>query len=104
MKRPVLWAEAARDDYLGIIRFIAQENPDAAERVADGIDQAILRLGDMAVGRAGRVSGTYEKVVAGLPYIIAYDIVAQPDGGEMIAVLHVIHGARNWPKGEWPEP
>lgn len=104
MKRAIVWADAARDDYLGIIRFIAQENPDAAERVAECLDQAVLRLGEIAIGRPGRVAGTYEKVVAGLPYIVAYEIVARPDDSEMIAILHVIHGARHWPEGGWPEP
>lgn len=104
MKRPVVWADAARDDYLGIIRFIAQENPLAAERVAGCLDEAVLGLGEMAIGRPGRVSGTYEKVVPGLPYIVAYEIIRWPDGSERIAILHLIHGARHWPEGEWPEP
>lgn len=104
MKRPVVWADTARSDYLRIIRFIAQENPDAAERVADDLDGAVVGLGEMAIGRPGRVSGTYEKVVSGLPYIIAYAITVEADHGETIAVLHVIHGARDWPEGGWPEP
>ncbi len=104
MKRPVVWADAALADYLGIIRFIAQENPDAAERVAERLDETIVLLGEMAIGRPGRVSGTYEKVVTGLPYIIAYEIAARPDGGEMVAILHVIHGARDWLESAWPEP
>lgn len=103
MKRRVLWADSARNDYLGIVRHIAQENPDAAEGVANRIEEAAAALSDFATGRAGRVTGTYEKVLPGLPYILAYEVVSRPEGGEMIAILHVIHGARDWPAEQWPE-
>lgn len=60
-------------------------------------------LGDKATGRRGRVTGTYEKVVTGRPYIIAYAIEAMQAGGERVVILHVIHAARDWPKGQWPK-
>ena len=102
MKRRVVWSNTARDDYLAILRHIAEENPGAAERVADRIEGAAAGLSDFATGRAGRVIGTYEKLLPGLPYILAYELVSRPEGGEMVAILHVIHGARDWPAGEWP--
>ncbi len=102
MKRPVVWADSARADYFGIVRHIARGNPDAAVRVAARIEDAVAALCDFATGRAGRVSGTYEKVLPGLPYILAYEIVPRPEGGEVVAILHVIHGARDWPAEEWP--
>ena len=80
MKRRVVWSDTARDNYLALLRTIAEDNPDAA----------------------GRVSGTCEKVLPGLPYILAYELVSRPEGGEVVAILHVIHGARDWPAGEWP--
>lgn len=102
MKRRVVWSNTARDDYFAILRYIAEENPGAAERVADRIESAAAGLSDFATGRAGRVTGTYEKVLPGLPYILAYELVSRLEGGEMVAILHVIHGARDWPAGEWP--
>lgn len=102
MKRLVVWSNGARDDDLAIIRTIAQENPDAAEHVAHRIGEAASALSDFATGRAGRVHGTYEKVVSNLPCILAYEIVTRSEGGEMVAILHVIHGARDWPTGHWP--
>jgi plasmid stabilization system protein ParE len=57
----------------------------------------------MPTGRKGRVSGTYEKVVGGLPYIIAYALGDDPPHQETITILHVIHGARDWPEETWPE-
>jgi toxin ParE1/3/4 len=40
VRRKVVWSNGARDDYLALIRFIADEKPDAAERVADRMDEA----------------------------------------------------------------
>lgn len=103
MKRRVVWSDTARADYLAIIRYIAERNPDAALRVAERIEDAGAALGDFGTGRPGRVQGTYEKLVTGLPYIIAYEINPRPEGGETVAILHVIHGARDWPEDAWPE-
>jgi toxin ParE1/3/4 len=45
------------------------------------------------MGRAGRVEGTHEWVVRGLPYIIVYEIgTTDPDE---IVVLGVFHGAQD---------
>ncbi len=103
MKRPVVWSYSARNDLIDIIRYIADRNPYAAGRVADRIEEAATQLSDFATGRAGRVSGTYEKVLADLPYIISYEIMERPEGGETIVILHVIHGARDWPPDRWPK-
>ena len=103
MRRRVVWAQAARDDYLAAIRFIARDDPDAALRVAEKIEAAGDALAAFTTGRPGRVHGTYEKVVSGLPYIMAYEIIAtQKGGGEIVAILRVIHGARDWPPQQWP--
>ena len=101
MKRRVVWADTARADYLGVLRYIAHENPDAAERVAALIEEAANGLSDFVTGRAGRVTGTYEKVLPDLPYILAYEIIERPAGGELVAILHLIYGARDWPPEEW---
>ena len=101
--RRVVWSKDAIDDLDGIIAYIAERNPTAARRVIDRIEQAGLRLGEIATGRPGRVSGTYERVVPGLPYILAYAIQPLPAGEELIVILRAIHGARDWPAGQWPD-
>ncbi len=50
-----------------------------------------------ATGRPGRVAGTYEKVLAPLPYILVFALWPRPGGMEEIVILYVIHGARDWP-------
>lgn len=102
MSRPVRWSTDALTDLADQVAYIAAENPSAARRVADAIDKSALALGDMPTGRAGRVTGTYEKSVTGLPYILAYAIT-QAGGEETVAIVRVIHTARNWPAEKWPD-
>jgi plasmid stabilization system protein ParE len=100
--RPVVWSTQARQDYLDILRYVARDNPIAAERVVDAIERAGIDLGSFATGRPGRVSGTYEKSVPRLPYIVAYAVTAR-GGRETISILRVIHTARDWPIEERPD-
>ena len=92
----VVWSESALDDLDSAIAYIAADNPVAARKVLERIDTAADGLGQAATGRRGRIAGTYEKSVRGLPYIIAYAIQPLPSGRERIVILRVIHGARNW--------
>ncbi|WP_312797784.1 type II toxin-antitoxin system RelE/ParE family toxin [Tianweitania sp.] len=100
--RPVVWSRTALDDALEILRYVAADDPNAAERMIEAIEAAGNRLGMMATGRPGRVVGTYEKSVMRLPYVIAYAVEAA-EGEERIVILRVIHTARNWPSGNWPQ-
>ena len=102
--REVFWSKDALDDLSSVIAYIAAESPRAALDVIDKIESAGIALGNMATGRKGRVSGTYEKPVAGLAYIMAYAIEPRLDGTERIVILRVIHGARNWRDESWPKP
>jgi len=99
----VVWSESALGDLDSAIAYIAADDLVAAGKVLERIDTAGESLGQVATGRRGRVAGTYEKSVRGLPYIIAYAIQPLPAGRERIVILRVIHGARNWPPSEWPK-
>jgi plasmid stabilization system protein ParE len=103
LKRSVLWAESALAELVESISYIAERNPAAAQRVRAEIDAAARALGIAAIGRRGRVAGTYEKVITGRPYILAYALLARQEGGEAVVILHVIHTSRDWPENEWPE-
>ena len=102
MSRPVRWSADALTDLADQVSYIAADNPSAARRVADAIDRTALALGDIPIGRPGRVTGTYEKSVTNLPYILAYAIT-QTSGEEEIAIVRVIHTSRDWSAEEWPE-
>ncbi len=101
MIREVVWSRAALDDVKAQITHIATGNPAAAARVATTLRTTATALSQYATGRPGRVVGTYEKSVQGLPYVIAYMIAPAPSG-ETIAILRVIHTSRDWPKDAWP--
>ena len=98
MTLTVLWSRDALDDLRAQIRHIARDSSDAALRVAQRISESASTLGQRPTGRPGRVPGTYEKSVRGLPYVIAYVLIA----GQRVAILRVIHTARDWPDGGWP--
>ena len=101
MRRPVFWSREALDDIKEQAAHIAKDNPATARRVADRIRDTGKALGDMAIGRPGRVTGTYEKSLARLPYIIAYEL--RPIAGrESVVIVRVIHTSQNWPDEEWP--
>jgi plasmid stabilization system protein ParE len=98
----VVWAASALDDIDSIVDYIAADDLRAARKVVERIATTAERLGRMAIGRGGRVAGTYEKSVVGVPYIISYALQQRPGGQERVVILRVIHSARNWPKGKWP--
>lgn len=97
MKRVEI-ARAAHADLEDIAAYIAQDNPLAAERVDQKLRVSIETLAKTPLGRPGRMPGTFEKVVRGLPYIIAFEL---PDK-QTLRILRVIHAARDWPEGGWP--
>lgn len=91
--RKVVWSDDARNDYFEILHYIADDDPDAAERAVDAIGKTGNALADFATGHPGQVAGTYEKSVSRLPYILVY---ALSDDDKSLTILRVIHTSRNW--------
>ena len=75
------------------IAYVAQRNPDAAERLRARI---MKRLRDLVEhpqsGRPGRVPGTRELVIAGTSYLIIYEVLESA-----VYILHIMHGRQQWP-------
>lgn len=84
----------AEADLLSIVETVAADSGAAtARRVYDRIRGALLPLDRFPLmARAGRVAGTRELSVPGLPYLVIFE--AEPDG---ILVIAIVHGARLWP-------
>lgn len=89
----VQWSDDALDDLEKQVVHIARDNLAAARRVAKRIRETGDALAEFATGHPGRVSGTYEKSVNRLPYIVVY---ALNDDDTVLTILHVIHTSRNW--------
>lgn len=87
----VAFAAAAKRDLVAIVDYIAQDNPVAAEAVFNAISTVAARLADFPeLGHAGRLPDTRELTVAGLPYLIVYQVVR-----DTVTIIAVFHGARD---------
>lgn len=88
------WTRLAERDLDGISDYIEADNPAAAARVVlEIIDQVESLLPEHpAIGRPGRVAGTRELVVRGLPYIVPYRV-----RDSTLELLRVLHTSRRWP-------
>ena len=89
--RPVRlrYTAQAREHIASIYSYIRDRNPVAATQVAARIRMAAEHLVDFPrMGHAGRVAGTHEWIVRGLPFIIVYQIETSPDGVTILGVYH----------------
>jgi plasmid stabilization system protein ParE len=92
----IRWTQPAHDDFLGIVEWIAANNPAAAATVGRKILAAVEQLEDFPfLGRPGRSPDTRELVISGLPYLAVYSIEAAPP--RSVVILRVLHGAMLWP-------
>ncbi len=87
----------AEADLRDIVSRITRDNgKPVALRIYRRIRAALLPLDRFPhLARAGRIAGTRELVIPGLPFIAVYQI--ETDG---ILVVSIIHGAMQWPPGD----
>lgn len=89
----IAWTAPALADLAAARRYIALDNPRAADRQVQRVLAAVAALIRFPeIGRPGRRVGTRELVVNKTPYIVAYRLQA-----DAIVVLRVLHGRRRWP-------
>ncbi len=89
----IKWTKKALDNLDTAVEFIAADNPAAAKKVAQTIQNSVQLLAEQpGIGRPGRVTGTRELVVVGLPYIIPY---LEQEG--RIVILRIMHASMKWP-------
>jgi toxin ParE1/3/4 len=89
------WSAFALSDRDDIFDYIEADSPRSAIRVDEAIANAAERLINFPEsGRPGRITGTRELVVSGLPYILAYIV-----RDDVVRILRVIQGAQQWPDG-----
>lgn len=90
----VKWTKPAANSLATIQDYIAKENPSAACSVTQKIYHSVSQLTNHPeLGRAGRVKGTHELIVPGLPFIVPYRI-----RDKEIHILAVYHTSRKWPE------
>ena len=90
----VVWSRRAVAHLAALRQYIERDNPSAAHDVAEQILRAVELLPTQPhMGRAGRVLGTRELVVSGMPFIIPYRV-----RGERLEIIAVFHGRQKWPE------
>ena len=90
----VRWTTPAAQDLEEITLYIQKDSEAAALAVAKALFDAANSLDLLpSRGRVGRIPGTRELVVPGLPYIVLYEIA-----DTAVQILHIFHAARNWPE------
>ena len=89
----IRWTDKALDNLDAAVKYIATDNPTAARKVAQKIwDSVQILKKQPGLGRPGRVVGTRELIISGLPYIVPY---MEKDG--TIIILRIIHSSIKWP-------
>ena len=87
------WRQQALDDLAGIVGFIADDNPDAAQELKDEIESKAAKLPDhpKLYKSSPRVKGMREMVVR-KNYIVLYRVTLA-----LVEVVNVLHARRHWP-------
>ncbi len=90
----VKWLRLAVQNLDDEAAYIAQDNPQAANALVVQVLKSVNLLGSFPnLGRAGRVFGTRELVIAEFPYIIPYRVKS-----DTVEILRVFHTSRKWPR------
>ena len=86
----IVWSPRAQARLREIRAYIAQDNPEAAERVAARLVAVVETLKIYPyLGRPGTEPGIRELVVGGTPYIVLYRV-----RGKRVTILTIWHGAQ----------
>ena len=96
MDKVIRWLPKAQENFETELKRIAQENEAAAKRIASLVKSRIDTLEQFPEkGRPGRVPGTRELVLAGLPYILPYRV-----RGNAVEILRFFHTSQH-PPDKW---
>ena len=89
---PVRWSPEAAADLEGIVDHVAIDSYELAPTIASRIFEQVEILKRFPqLGRPGKAAGARELVIAGLPFIVVYELRAGA-----VEVLRIVHGAQDW--------
>lgn len=92
MTRQVIWSRVALDDLKSAAAFVARNDAEAGRRIGRTIRARGDALARYDTGRPGRLSGTREKSLTDIGYILAYEV-----SDKTIVIVRVIHTRHDWP-------
>ena len=89
----IIWSRRALRHLVALHDYTAQDSPNnaavVARRILDNVD---LLATQPQMGRPGRIVGTRELVIPGVPYVVPYRV-----RGERLELIAVFHGRQKWP-------
>lgn len=92
----VVFTQRAIIDMEELHAYIARRSPSRAHSVLARIRRAINHLALFPYsGRIGRLDGTRELVVSGLPYLAVYEV-----HDDRVVVQRVLHQSQQWPPSD----
>ena len=87
--------DKALNDLADIFDYIALDNPAAAERLVMELLEQFDRTGDFPnIGRRADEIATGHRVLVHGRYLLIYAIY---DSEQIVELVRVVHGARDWP-------
>lgn len=88
------WKKQARNDLVKIVKFIAEDNPDAADKLVNNIEEKTGNLRAYPLMyREGIKRGTHV-MVAHPNYIVIYRVLAKK---KMVEILRIKHTSKAFP-------
>ncbi|MDE2408226.1 MAG: type II toxin-antitoxin system RelE/ParE family toxin [Xanthomonadaceae bacterium] len=92
MTFPVVWQQTARESMAALLRFVAEQNPDAARDLKIQIESAAQSLSELPYrARRGRVVDTRE-LLAHPNYWIIYRVTLTA-----VEIVEILHTRREYP-------
>ncbi|WP_407522985.1 type II toxin-antitoxin system RelE/ParE family toxin [Methylobacterium oryzisoli] len=94
----VVWSNVARDELLAIYLTIGLENPSAAERIYDRIEERARQLAEQPrMGPRRPDIHASARVLVEAPYLILYETVPDTDDGPVtrVEIVTVVDGRRS---------
>ena len=93
MTRRLVWTNRAIRRVGQIGDYVANDSSAAADKVVKRLRSIAENLcTHPAIGRAGRIGGSRELVLADMPYIIVYRVTETN-----VEILTVMHTSQRWP-------
>ena len=92
----IIWSDPALQDLNGIVRYIAEDNPDAASALADCIFEKVMMLAkqpEMGGQVKEELFGETRKLVVG-SYLIFYEFNPHDC---LVEIIRIRHGAQKPP-------
>jgi toxin ParE1/3/4 len=90
----VRWTRQALLNLEHAVEYISTDSPTVANQVAQKTWNSFQLLREHPrIGRPGRVKGTREMVIPGLPYVVPY----MEENG-IVFILRILHSSMKWPK------